>query len=113
MHVVYDEMPYEFIRHGGRSINAIAGSYSGYTFARNISHRIEFLKKELKKRGVDGIVHFHQYACHHKLEDPILREALTMHGYPYISIEADLPSNTPEQIKLRMEAFKERLGEYS
>jgi benzoyl-CoA reductase/2-hydroxyglutaryl-CoA dehydratase subunit BcrC/BadD/HgdB len=113
MHVVYDEMPYEFIRHGGGSIDEIARDYSEYTFARNISHRIRFIEKELKDRGVDGVIHFHQFACHHKLEDSILRKALGREGYPYITIEADLPSKTPQQTTLRLEAFKERLGEFS
>ncbi len=112
LHVVFDEMPYEFIRHGGTTITGIARDYAGYTFACNIARRIDFLKKELKHRDVDGVMHFHQYACHHKLEDPILREALTMEGYPFITIEADLPSKIPQQTMLRIEAFKERLGDF-
>jgi hypothetical protein len=113
LHVVYDEMPYEFLRLEGSSLQEIAESYRDYTFARNISHRISFVKKELKKREVDGVIHFHQFACHHKLEDPILRNALNKEGYPYITIEADLPSKTPQQTALRLEAFKERLGEFT
>jgi len=110
--VVFDEMPNEFIRHSGSTIDEIAGEYAGYTFARNIQYRVKFLIKELKKRNVDGVIHFHQFACHHKLEDPILREILGKEGYPYISIEGDLPSLTPQNTKLRLEAFKERLGEF-
>ncbi|HDH27893.1 MAG TPA: 2-hydroxyacyl-CoA dehydratase [Euryarchaeota archaeon] len=72
---------------------------------------MKLLKSELKQRGVEGIIHFHQFACHHKLEDPILREALCAEGYPFITIEADLPSKTPQQTRLRIEAFKERLGD--
>lgn len=114
LHVVYDEMPYEFIRHGGRSLDSIAKDYAEYTFARNISFRINYIEKELKKRKVDAVIHFHQFACHHKLEDPMLRESLCRKkSYPYIAIEADLPSETPQQTRLRIEAFKERLGEFS
>jgi benzoyl-CoA reductase/2-hydroxyglutaryl-CoA dehydratase subunit BcrC/BadD/HgdB len=114
LHVVYDEMPYEFIRLGGVSIDALAKNYAEYTFARNISLRIKMIEQELKKRRVDAVIHFHQFACHHKLEDPILRDSLNRtRGYPYISIEADLPSKTPQQTRLRLEAFKERLGDYS
>ncbi len=112
LHVVYDEMPYEFIRHSGADLISLAESYSRYIFARNIAYRLKFIKRELHKREVDGIIHFHQYACHHKLEDPILRESLNLReGYPYITIEADLPSKTPEQTRLRIEAFKEMMGE--
>jgi len=111
LHVVYDEMPYEFLRLGGKSLDEVTRSYADYTFARNITHRITLLKSELQRRSVDGIIHFHQFACHHKLEDPILREALCAEGYPFITIEADLPSVTPQQTRLRIEAFKERLGD--
>jgi len=113
LHVVYDEMPYEFIRHTGRTLGQVACSYASYTFARSISTRLGFLKSELKRRDVDGVIHFHQFACHHKLEDPVLREELGKLGYSFITIEADLPSHTPEQTKLRLEAFRERLGEYA
>ncbi len=106
-------MPYEFIRLRGTSIKGLAKMYSEYTFARNISHRVQLLKRELKKRDVDGVIHFHQFACHHKLEDPILRAALGRDGYSFITIEADLPSKTTEQTKLRLEAFKEMLKEVS
>lgn len=112
LHVVFDEMPFEFINHTGNDLDSISASYSEYTFARNITFRLASLKEELKNRKVDGVIHFHQFSCHHKLEDPILREALLGDGYAYISIEADLPQNTPEQAKLRLEAFKEMLGEY-
>ncbi|GBE17695.1 2-hydroxyglutaryl-CoA dehydratase, D-component [archaeon BMS3Abin16] len=111
LHIVYDEMPYEFLRLRGDTVKSISESYADYSFARNITHRIKLLKSELKQRGVEGIIHFHQFACHHKLEDPILREALCAEGYPFITIEADLPSKTPQQTRLRIEAFKERLGD--
>jgi benzoyl-CoA reductase/2-hydroxyglutaryl-CoA dehydratase subunit BcrC/BadD/HgdB len=111
--VVYDEMPFSFIQHCGTSLNSLARNYADYTFARNISYRINKIKNELKARKVDGVIHFHQFACHHKLEDPILRESLGKEGYPFITIEGDLPSKTPSQTQLRLEAFKEMLGEFS
>jgi hypothetical protein len=112
LHVVYDEMPYEFIRLSGASIAEVSRNYVNYTFAGNIRDRIAFVEKELKTRGVDGIIHFQQFSCHHKLEDPILRKYFNRElGYPYMTIEADLPSTTPEQVRLRLEAFAERLVE--
>ncbi|RMF91800.1 MAG: 2-hydroxyacyl-CoA dehydratase [Methanobacteriota archaeon] len=113
LHVVYDEMPYEFIRLGGSSITGLAESYGGYTFSRHITTRLEAIERELRKRKAEAVIHNYQFACHHKLEDRILRDRLNRElGYPYISIEGDLPSRTPEQTKLRLEAFKERLGGY-
>lgn len=112
LHVVYDEMPYEFARLYGRDINEVAKSYSTYTFAGSIFKRMEFIEEELRKRKVEAVIHFQQFSCHHKLEDSLLRKRLSEElGYPYITIEADLPGRTPEQVKLRLEAFAERLGE--
>jgi len=106
LQIVFDELPYEFIRLGGRDIQEIAANYSGYTFARPLEFRIDFLKKELKKRRVDGVIHYTQFACHHMLEDEVLREKL---DYPMLTIQGDLPGNTPQQVKLRLEAFREML----
>lgn len=106
LHVVFDELPYEFIRHHGKNMEEIAESYSEYTFARQLEFRIEFLQKELEKRKVDGVIHYTQFACHHTLEDEVLRAEL---DYPILTLQGDLPKSTPEQLKLRLEAFREVL----
>lgn len=107
LHIVFDELPYEFVRHTGNNLDEIARNYCNYTFARPLDFRIEFLRKELEKRKVDGIVHYTQFACHHMLEDEVLRSKL---DYPVLTIQGDLPGKTPEQIKLRIEAFGEVLA---
>ncbi len=104
LHIVFDELPFEFIRHYGTDIKEIAQDYCDYTFARPLDFRISFLQKELEKRNIDGIIHYTQFACHHVLEDEILRTEL---DYPILTIQGDLPGNTPQQIKLRLEAFGE------
>ena len=106
LQVVFDELPYEFIRHSGSDIQEIARDYCNYTFARPLDFRIEFLQKELEKRHVDGVIHYTQFACHHMLEDEVMRSEL---DYPILTIQGDLPGKTPEQIKLRLEAFREAL----
>lgn len=106
LQVVFDELPYEFVRHTGTDIHSIARDYCDYTFARPLDFRIKFLQKELEKRKIDGIIHYTQFACHHMLEDEIMRSRL---DYPILTIQGDLPGKTPEQIKLRLEAFREAL----
>ncbi len=106
LQIVFDELPYEFVRHTGHDIYEVARDYCDYTFARPLDFRIEFLQKELEKRKVDGIIHYTQFACHHVLEDEILRQKL---DYPLLTIQGDMPGKTPEQIKLRLEAFREVL----
>jgi benzoyl-CoA reductase/2-hydroxyglutaryl-CoA dehydratase subunit BcrC/BadD/HgdB len=106
-HVVYDELPYEFARLSGNNLEELARSYVDYTFARNIEFRVKFLKKELKNRKLDGIIHYTQFACHHLLEDDILKKNLK---YPFLTIQGDLPGKTSRQAKLRLEAFSEMLS---
>lgn len=106
LHIVFDELPYEFLRHKGSNIKEIAQDYANYTFARPLDFRIDFLEKELQKRKIDGLIHYTQFACHHILEDEVLRSELY---YPILTIQGDMPGNTPHQIKLRLEAFREML----
>jgi len=106
LEVVFDELPYEFIRLTGRNMKELAESYRNYTFARSISFRLEFLEKELRRRRIDGVIHYTQFACHHVLEDGIFRDHLDL---PMVTIQGDLPGKTPQQAVLRLEAFAERL----
>ncbi len=107
LQVVFDELPYEFLRLGGRDVASLARSYSGYTFARPVEFRLDFLKRELKRRKVDGVVHYAQFTCHHLLEDSLLREEL---DWPMLTVQGDLPGDTPAQARLRLEAFGELLS---
>jgi benzoyl-CoA reductase/2-hydroxyglutaryl-CoA dehydratase subunit BcrC/BadD/HgdB len=106
MQIVFDELPYEFSRHSGRDIKELAHDYCNYTFARPLEFRLNFLRSELQKRKVDGIIHYTQFACHHMLEDEVIRKEL---DYPTLTVQGDMPGNTPQQIKLRLEAFREML----
>ncbi|HEY9245697.1 MAG TPA: 2-hydroxyacyl-CoA dehydratase family protein [Candidatus Methanoperedens sp.] len=106
LHIVFDELPYEFIRHTGENIGEMARDYCDYSFAGPLDSRISFLQEELEKRNIDGIIHYTQFACHHMLEDEILRSEL---DYPVLTIQGDLPGNTPQQVRLRLEAFREML----
>jgi hypothetical protein len=106
LHIVYDELPFEFIRLGGNDIRSLAGNYKDYTFSGPIETRIEVIRNELQRRRVDGVIHYTQFACHHSLEDEIFREYL---DYPILTLQGDLPQPTPEQLKLRLEAFSEML----
>jgi hypothetical protein len=107
LHVVFDELPYEFLRLGGRNIDELARNYSTYTFARPVEFRLKFLKRELAKRRIDGIVHYTQFTCHHMLEDGLFRQEL---DWPMLTVQGDLPGETPAQVRLRLEAFGELLG---
>ena len=107
LHAVFDELPHEFVRLGGSDIEELAKSYSTYTFARPVDYRLEALKKDLDRHDIDGIIHYTQFTCHHQLEDGMLREKLK---WPMLTLQGDLPGETPAQIRMRLEAFAEMLG---
>lgn len=107
LRVVFDELPHEFLRLGGRTLEEMARSYAAYTFARPVEYRLRLLKRELNRRRVDGVIHYTQFTCHHLLEDPLLREELE---WPMLTVQGDLPGPTPAQARLRLEAFSELLG---
>ena len=106
MQVVFDELPWEFARMGGRTLRTMARNYAGYTFARDLEYRFKMLERELGRRRVEGVVHYTQYACHHVLEDDMIRERLDL---PMLTIQGDLARKCPEQERLRLEAFAELL----
>ena len=107
LQVVYDELPFEFLRAKGKSFEEMASSYMDYSFARPLDHRMGIIEKELKERKVDGIVHYTQYACHHILEDELFRERFDR---PILTVQGDIPGPVSEQTKLRLEAFAEIIG---
>ncbi len=104
--VVFDEMPYEFVERGGTTLEEMATSYAKYTFARPLEFRFENLKEVIAKREVAGLIHYTQYACHHTLEDPLLRKEFDI---PLLTLQGDLPRPVDRQIRLRLEAFYESL----
>ena len=104
LQVVYDELPYEFLRVRGKTFEEITNSYINYSFAKPLDYRMRVIEKELNKRKVDGIIHYTQYACHHILEDELFRERFDC---PLLTIQGDTPGPVSEQTKLRLEAFAE------
>ena len=84
----------------------ILNRYIEYTYPYGIFHRIADIKREIKRRGLVGLVHYVQAFCHRVMEDVILRDVLDI---PIITVEGDLPKRLDARTKLRLEAFIEML----
>jgi benzoyl-CoA reductase/2-hydroxyglutaryl-CoA dehydratase subunit BcrC/BadD/HgdB len=80
--------------------------YLHYTYPYGIFPRMEDIKTEISRRGIEGIVHYVQAFCYRVVEDVIMREML---GVPVLTIEGDLPRALDSRTKLRLEAFAEML----
>jgi len=104
--IVFDEMPYEFARLCGKDLKTLSESYASYSFALPLSTRFARLKPILEERGVEAIIHYTQYACHHTLEDSLIRKFFNK---PVLTIQGDLPGQMPEGVALRIESLAQML----
>jgi benzoyl-CoA reductase/2-hydroxyglutaryl-CoA dehydratase subunit BcrC/BadD/HgdB len=81
--------------------------YTLYSYPYDVFGRIEDIKRELKKRGVHGIIHYVQSFCHHQMEDVMFRRSFDL---PLLTIEGDAQQKTDARTKLRIESFCEMLS---
>jgi benzoyl-CoA reductase/2-hydroxyglutaryl-CoA dehydratase subunit BcrC/BadD/HgdB len=80
--------------------------YLTYTYPYGVFGRIEDIDREIKRRRLDGIIHYVQSFCFRQIEDMILRAKLDV---PVITIEGDKPGELDARTKLRLDSFIEML----
>ena len=85
----------------------IVDQYYNYTYPYDIFHRIDYIQKEIIRRGIHGIVHYVQSFCHRHIEDLVVRKKISV---PVLTIEGEAPGNVDERTKIRLQAFIEMLG---
>ena len=78
--------------------------YSKYTYPYDIFGRIEDIKREIERRSIDGIVHYTQSFCFHRIDEIILRERIDL---PIITVEGDRPQKLDARTRMRLEGFLE------
>jgi benzoyl-CoA reductase/2-hydroxyglutaryl-CoA dehydratase subunit BcrC/BadD/HgdB len=81
---------------------SLAEQYTHYTYPYSIFNRLKDIKREIKKRNVDGIIHYVQAFCHRGIGDIILRESLDI---PMLTLEGNQDFYLTQHIKTRIEAF--------
>jgi benzoyl-CoA reductase/2-hydroxyglutaryl-CoA dehydratase subunit BcrC/BadD/HgdB len=105
--VVYDEMPRQF------AIISCApdliSAYAEYTYPYGVWARLEDIKREVKKRGVVGVINYVQSFCYRHIEDTLIRRHLDV---PVLTLEGDRPGPLSAQTELRLECFLEMLGRW-
>ncbi len=103
--VVYNETQRQFAMPGKAA--SLAQLYTRYTYPYGIASRLEDIRGEFHRRGLDGLIHYVQSFCHRRIEDRILREHLDL---PILTIEGDRPGTLSGQLKTRLEAFVQMLS---
>jgi len=98
--VVYNETQRQFAM--PTQSDSLAEQYTQYTYPYGIFVRLADIRRECERRRVDGLIHYVQSFCHHRIEDRIVRDGVEL---PVLTIEADAPGPLSGQIKTRLEAF--------
>lgn len=76
--------------------------YIKYTYPYGIFARLEDIEVEIKKRNIDGVIHYTQSFCYRQIEDLIIRERIKL---PFITLEGDNPGKVDARSRMRLEAF--------
>ncbi len=79
--------------------------YTRYTYPYDVYGRIRDIKREIRRREIDGMIHYVQAFCFRQIQDIVMRKRLK--GLPILTIEGDNPGPLDTKSKLRIEAFIE------
>jgi len=86
--------------------NSLAEQYSNYTYPYSIYDRIRDIKVQLKRRRIDGVIHYVQAFCHRGIGNIIFRHALNL---PILTLEGNDDFFLTQHLKTRVEAFLDML----
>jgi benzoyl-CoA reductase/2-hydroxyglutaryl-CoA dehydratase subunit BcrC/BadD/HgdB len=103
--VVYNEVQRQFaMPRGGDSLEQ---QYSTYTYPYSIFDRIKDIRTELRRRRVDGVIHYVQAFCHRAIGDIIFRGKLDL---PLITLEGNADYVLTPHLRTKVEAFLDMIG---
>ncbi len=103
--VVYNETQRQFSM--PFDVDTLEEQYARYTYPYGMSYRLKTdVIPEIKRRELDGIIHYVQAFCHRRMEDIILRRKLKL---PVVTVEGSEPFKFDGRTKLRLESFLEMM----
>ncbi len=102
--VVFNEIQRQFaMPEPGESL---AEQYANYTYPYSIYQRLKDITAELRRREVDGVIHYVQAFCHRGIGDIIFRDAINL---PVLTLEGNDDFSLNSHIKTRIEAYLDML----
>jgi len=101
---VYNEVQREFAML--KPAKNLVEQYRNYTYPYDIFFRAREISREIKKRQVQGIIHYAQTFCHRQIESIVFHRLFRL---PILSIEGDRPGPVEPRLRTRLEAFLEML----
>jgi len=102
--VVFNEIQRQFAM--PKPGNSLAEQYCNYTYPYSIYQRLKDITIELKRRQVEGVIHYVQAFCHRGIGDIIFRDAIDL---PILTLEGNDDFSLTHHIKTRIEAFLDML----
>ena len=81
---------------------SLAEQYTKYTYPYSIQERLADIQSEIKKRRIDGVIHYTQAFCHRSIGDIIFRDTLKI---PVLTLEGNDDFSLNNHVKTRIEAF--------
>ncbi|MDF2524619.1 MAG: 2-hydroxyglutaryl-CoA dehydratase, D-component, partial [Clostridiales bacterium] len=106
--VVYNEVQREFAFPRAEALQNIYEQYIDYTYPYDIRFRLDEIKKQIKLRRLDAVIHYTQAFCYRGIEDIIVKQELDV---PVLTIEGDKLNTLDSRTKLRLEAFLDMLSD--
>jgi benzoyl-CoA reductase/2-hydroxyglutaryl-CoA dehydratase subunit BcrC/BadD/HgdB len=103
---VYNEVQRQFAMPGPPG-GDLTAQYLRYTYPYSFFERLRDIRREVRRRGVRGVVHYVQSFCFRQIEDILLRKEI---GVPVLTLESDVPGPLDGRTKIRIQAFVEMLG---
>lgn len=81
--------------------------YRRYSYPYSIFYRLRDIGREVRRRRLDGLIHYVQSFCFRQVEDIILRRSLDL---PVLTLELDRTPHLDARTRMRLENFVSMLG---
>ncbi|MEW6382222.1 MAG: 2-hydroxyacyl-CoA dehydratase family protein [bacterium] len=109
--IVFNEVQRQFSMPACGQGEDLVEQYRRYTYPYDVFARIADIREQLAVRRIDGLIHYVQSFCFHRLEDLIVRKSINL---PVLTLEGDNPGRIDARTRIRIESFlqvlKERKG---
>ncbi len=106
--VVYNEIPRQFAMLDDQPAATLTDRYLAYTYPYGVGPRVADIRREARRRRLDGFIHYTQAFCHRQIHDIVFRREI---GLPMLTIEGEAPGPCDPRTRLRLESFLEILHE--
>jgi benzoyl-CoA reductase/2-hydroxyglutaryl-CoA dehydratase subunit BcrC/BadD/HgdB len=98
--VVFNEVQRQFS--APQQGDSLAAQYTNYTYPYSIFDRVCDIITEIRRRRIEGIVHYVQAFCHRGIGDIIFRQVIDL---PILTLEGNADYVLNSHMQTRIEAF--------